>query len=110
MPIPAVDNGQSVYNMRVGNRVIQISAAQAAKGSPVLLDHVRMGTQVLIEYDACPVIVLRPAVPAPFLDNAFPAIAQEARDEGWECVPPDLANNLDHCLYVCEALPKTFTR
>ena len=104
MPIPAVDDAQSVYNMRVGNRVIQISAAQAANGSPVLLDHVRVGDEVLIEYDACPLAVLRPAVPAPFLDDAFSAIAQEARDEGWERVLSDRANYLDHCLYVCEAL------
>ncbi len=104
MPIPADDNGQSVYNMPVGNRGIQISAAQAADGSPVLSDHVRVGAEVLIEYGACPVVVLRPVVPAPFLDNAFSAIAQAARDEGWEHVLSDRANYLDHCLYVCEAL------
>ena len=103
-PIPAVDNPQSVYNTRVGNQVILLSTALAAKGSPMLWEHVSVGDEVLIEYDACPVAVLRPAVPAPSLDKYSAILAQALRDEGWERVPCDRANYLDPCLSVCEAL------
>jgi prevent-host-death family protein len=91
--------GQSVYNQRMGNRVIHISATEAASDFAALLDHVRAGDEVVIEHDARPVAVLRPAAPAPSLDKTFAAIAQDVPDEEWERVPKDLAKNLDHYLY-----------
>ena len=98
------------YNKRMGSRVIHISPAEAASDFPAVLDHMCAGDELVIEHGDRPVVVLRAAAPALSLDEASAAIAQEAPDEEWECIPPDLANNLDHCLYVCEALPKTFTR
>ena len=83
----------------MGNRVIHISAAEAASDFAALLDHVRAGDEVVIEHDARPVAVLRPATPAPSLDQAFAAIAQEVPNGEWERVPSDLAKNLDHYLY-----------
>jgi hypothetical protein len=93
VPIPTFlenANGQSVYNTRVGNCVIRISAAEAAS-VPALLDHVRVSDEVVIEHDAGPAAVVGPAAHVPFLDKAFAAVAQEAPDEGWERVPSDLA-------------------
>jgi len=83
----------------MGNRVIHISATEAADNFAALLDHVRAGDEVVIEHDARPVAVLRAASPAPSLDKTFAAIAKDVPDEEWECVPKDLAKNLDHYLY-----------
>jgi len=83
----------------MGNRVIHISAADAASDFAALLDHVRAGDEVVIEHDARPVAVLRPAAPQPTLDKAFAAIAREVPDEEWQRVPSDLAKNLDHYVY-----------
>ena len=79
----------------MGKRVIHISAT--ASDFAALLDHVRAGDEVVIEHDARPVAVLRPA--APSLDKTFAAIAQDVPNEEWERVPKDLAKNLDHYLY-----------
>jgi antitoxin (DNA-binding transcriptional repressor) of toxin-antitoxin stability system len=87
----------------MGNRVIHISVEEAASHFAALLDHVRAGDEVVIERDARPVAVLRPAVSAPSLDKTFAAIAQDFPDEEWERVPTDLAENLDH--YLCETAP-----
>jgi antitoxin (DNA-binding transcriptional repressor) of toxin-antitoxin stability system len=91
--------GQSVYNEGMGNRVIHISATEAANDFAALWEHVRAGHEVVIEHDARPVAVLRPAAPALSFDRAFTAIAQEVPDEEWGHVRPDLAKNLDHYLY-----------
>ena len=88
-----------MYNKGMGNRVIHISATEAASDFAALLEHVRAGDEVVIEHDAHPVAVLRPASPAPSLDKTFAAIAQEVPDEEWQRVPKDLAMNLDHYLY-----------
>ena len=83
----------------MGNRVIHISAEQAASDFAGLLDHVRAGNEVVIERDARPVAVLRPAPAAPSLEKAFADIAQEVPEEDWKRIPSDLAKNLDHYLY-----------
>jgi antitoxin (DNA-binding transcriptional repressor) of toxin-antitoxin stability system len=49
----------------MGNRVIHISDAEAASDFASLLDRVRAGDEVVIEHDAHPVAVLRPAPPSP---------------------------------------------
>jgi len=49
----------------MGNRVIHISDADAVSDFASLLDRVRAGDEVVIEHDAHPVAVLRPAPPAP---------------------------------------------
>jgi prevent-host-death family protein len=83
----------------MGSRVIHISAAEAASDFAALLDRVRAGDEVVIEHDARPVAVLRPAAPIPSLEQVLDAIAQEVPDAKWERVPSDLAKNLDH--YLC---------
>ena len=83
----------------MGNRVIHVSAAEAASDFAALLDLIRAGDEVVIEHDARPLAVLRPAAPRSSLEQAFEAIAQEVPDEEWERVPSDLAKNLDHYLY-----------
>jgi len=103
VPIPTFlenANGQSVYNTRVGNCVIRISAAEAASDFPALLDHARVSDKVVIEHDAGPPAVVGPAAPAASLDRGFAAIVQEAPDEGWEGIPCGLANNLDPYIYI----------
>lgn len=52
----------------MGNRVIHISDAEAASDFASLLDRVRAGDEVVIEHDAHPVAVLRPAPPAALRD------------------------------------------
>jgi antitoxin (DNA-binding transcriptional repressor) of toxin-antitoxin stability system len=89
--------GKSVCNKGMGSRVIHISAEETASDFAALLDHVRAGDEFVIEHDARPVAVLRPAAPA--LDKTFAAIAQDVPDEEWERAPNDLARNLDHYLY-----------
>jgi hypothetical protein len=104
VPIPTFlenANGQSVYNTRVGSCAIRISPAEVASDFPALLDHVRVSDEVVIEHDAGPTAVVGPTAPAPSPDRAFAAIAQEALDEGWDCVSSDLANNLNPYLYKC---------
>ena len=83
----------------MGNRVIHVSAAEAASDFAALLDRIRAGDEVVIEHDARPLAVLRPAAPTSSLEQAFEAIAQEVPDEEWDRVPSDLAKNLDHYLY-----------
>jgi antitoxin (DNA-binding transcriptional repressor) of toxin-antitoxin stability system len=86
--------------MGMGNRVIHISATEAASDFAALLDHIRAGDEVVIEHDACPVAVLRPAGPTPSLDKTFAAIVHDVPDEEWERVPKDLAMNLDHYRFL----------
>ena len=83
----------------MGKRVIHVSAAEAASDFAALLDRIRAGDEVVIEDDARPLAVLRPAAPTSSLEQAFAAIAQEVPDEDWKRVPSDLAKNLDHYLY-----------
>ena len=83
----------------MGNRVIHVSAAEAASDFAALLDRIRAGDEVVIEHDARPLAVLRPAAHRSSLEQAFEAIAQEVPDEEWQRVPSDLAKNLDHYLY-----------
>ena len=98
--------GQSVYNKRMGKRVIHISDAEAASDFASLLDRVRAADEVVIEHDARPVAVLRPAAPAQSMDRIFAAIAQDVPDEDWGRVPTDLSKNLDHYLYgISKATP-----
>jgi antitoxin (DNA-binding transcriptional repressor) of toxin-antitoxin stability system len=48
----------------MGNRMIHISDAEAASEFASLLDRVRAGAEVVIEHDARPIVVLRPAASA----------------------------------------------
>jgi prevent-host-death family protein len=83
----------------MGNRVIHISDAEAATDFASLLDRVRAGDEVVIEHDARPVAVLRPAAPPQSIEKTFAAISQDVPDGDWARVPTDLSKNLDHYLY-----------
>lgn len=83
----------------MGNRVIRVSDVEAASDFASLLDHVRAGDEVVIEHDASPVAVLRPAPPAQAIHEIFAAIAEGVPDNDWARVPTDLSKNLDHYLY-----------
>jgi antitoxin (DNA-binding transcriptional repressor) of toxin-antitoxin stability system len=83
----------------MGNRVVHISDTEAASDFASLLDRVRAGDEVVIEHDAHPVAVMRPAAPPQSIDKVFAAIAQDVPDEDWARVPTDLAKNLDNYLY-----------
>jgi antitoxin (DNA-binding transcriptional repressor) of toxin-antitoxin stability system len=91
---------RSVDNTDMGNRVIRISDAEAASDFTSLLDRVRAGDEVVIEHDARPVAVLRPAAPAQSIDKVFAAIAADVPDEDWARVPTDLSKNRDHYLWA----------
>jgi len=82
----------------MGNRVIHISSAEAAKDFAALLERVGAGDEVVIECEARPVAAMRPAASAPPRDEAFAAISREVPEEDWERVPKDFARNLDHYL------------
>jgi antitoxin (DNA-binding transcriptional repressor) of toxin-antitoxin stability system len=53
------------YNQVMAKEVIHISEAEAASDFAALLDRVRNGAEVVIETDARPVAVIRPAEPHP---------------------------------------------
>jgi len=88
-----------MYNINVGDRVIHVSDAEAARDFASLLDRVRAGNEIIIEHDARPVAVLRAPAAADSIEEIFAAIAQDVPDEDWERVPTDLSKNLDHYLY-----------
>lgn len=52
-----------MYNGVMAKRVIYISDAEAANDFASLLDRVRAGAEIVIEHDAQPVAVVRPAEP-----------------------------------------------
>jgi len=83
----------------MGNRVIHISDADAASDFISVLDRVCAGDEVVIEHDARPVAVLRPATPAQSIERDFAAIAGNVPEEDWARVPTDLSKDLDHYLY-----------
>lgn len=77
--------------------VIHISDAEAAKDFASLLDRVRAGAEVVIEHDARPVAVVRPAeAPRGRLLSESIALAEaHAKEMGYEPVmDPDFAADL----------------
>ncbi|PYU66244.1 MAG: hypothetical protein DMG49_22605 [Acidobacteria bacterium] len=54
---------KAMYNQDMAKHVIHISDAEAASDFASLLDRVREGAEVVIEHDARPVAVVRPAEP-----------------------------------------------
>lgn len=53
----------AMYNQAMARRVIHMSDAEAANDFASLLDRVRTGAEIVIEHDAWPVAVVRPAEP-----------------------------------------------
>jgi antitoxin (DNA-binding transcriptional repressor) of toxin-antitoxin stability system len=68
----------------MGNRVIHISDAEAASDFASLLDRVCAGDEVVIEHDAHPVAVLRPAPLAPAaLEDAVNSAERDQTEFRW---------------------------
>ena len=67
-----------MYNRVMAKHVIHISDAEAASDSfASLLDRVRAGAEIVIEHDARPVAVVRPAEPAVRLLSESLRLARE---------------------------------
>src|SRR5580658_5212031 len=63
VPQALQSGGGTVYNRGMTKHVIHISDAEAASDFASVLDRVREGAEVVIEHDARPVAVVRPAEP-----------------------------------------------
>jgi prevent-host-death family protein len=50
-----------MYNCDMPKKIIHISEADAASDFASILDRVRAGIEIVIEHNACPVAVVRPA-------------------------------------------------
>ncbi len=66
-----------MYNRVMAKHVIHISDAEAASDFASLLDRVRAGAEIVIEHDARPVAVVRPAEPAVRLLSESLRLARE---------------------------------
>lgn len=89
---------QTRYNQRMAKRVIHVSDADAASNFASLLDRVREGTEVVIEHNARPVAVVRPAeFPSGRLLSESIALAKaHAKELGYEpAFDPDFAADLE---------------
>ena len=90
-----------MYNEDMGNRVIHISDADAAGQFTSLLDRVRAGEEVVIEHDARPVAVLRPADSGRgrLLSESVALAEAHAREMGYEPVmDADFAADLEEII------------
>lgn len=66
-----------MHNRVMAKNVIHISDAEAASDFASLLDRVRAGAEIVIEHDARPVAVVRPAEPAVRLLSESLRLARE---------------------------------
>ena len=80
----------------MGNRVIRVSEAEAVGNFGSLLDKVRSGAEVVIEHDARPVAVVRPAEPASRSISECIALAEaHAKELGHEpTLDPDFGADI----------------
>ena len=81
----------------MGNRVIHISDAEAASDFASLLDRVRAGAEVVIEHDARPVAVVRPAEPVRRTISECIALAKAHEEESGQApvLDPDFAADVE---------------
>jgi len=81
----------------MGNRVIHISDAEAASDFASLLDRVRAGAEVVIEHDARPVAVVRPAEPVRRTISECIALAKAHEGESGQApvLDPDFAADVE---------------
>ena len=81
----------------MAKQVIHVSEAEAASNFASLLDRVRDGAEVIIEHDARPVAVVRPAeeVHGRLLSESIALAEAHAKDLGYEpTMDPDFAADL----------------
>jgi len=86
----------------MGNRVLHISDADAASDFTSLLNRVRAGEEVVIEHDARPVAVLRPADSGRgrLLSESVALAEAQAREMGYEPVmDADFAADLEEIIW-----------
>jgi antitoxin (DNA-binding transcriptional repressor) of toxin-antitoxin stability system len=82
--------------MSMGSRVIRVSESEAVDNFGRVLNSVRAGAEVVIECDARPVAVVRPAEPARRSVSECIALAEaHAKESGHEpTLDPDFAADL----------------
>ena len=81
-----------MYNLTMPKRVIHISDAEAANDFPSLLDRVRAGAEIVIEHDARPVAVVRPAEPVRRTISECIALLPE---DSTATIDPDFAKDVE---------------
>jgi len=77
---------QTGYNLGMAKDVFHISDADAANDFASVLDRVRAGAEIIIEHDARPVAVVRPAEPRPgrLLSESIALADAHAKELGYE--------------------------
>ena len=88
----------TVYNQRMARHVIHISEAEAASDFELVMTRVREGAEVVIERDAKPVAVVRPAEPARGrpISECIALAETHAKEAGYEPVlDADFAADLE---------------
>jgi prevent-host-death family protein len=80
--------------------VIHISEAEAARDFAALLDRVRKGAEIVIEHDARPVAVVRPAAPVRRSLSECIALAKVHEEETGKApvLDPDFAQDVEEIL------------
>jgi prevent-host-death family protein len=82
-----------MYNQAMAKHVIHISDAEAASDFASLLDRVRAGAEIVIEHDARPVAVVRPAEPHVRLLSESLRLAREHGSTA--TLDPDFAKDVE---------------
>jgi len=90
-----------MYNHHMANNVIRISEAEAASDFAALMARVRAGAEVIIERDAKPIAVVRPAeaLRGRPISECIALAEAHARELGYEpTMDPDFAADLEEII------------
>ena len=90
-----------VYNHVMAKDVVHISEAEAANNFGALMERVRAGAEVIIERDAKPVAVVRPAevVRGRPISECIALAEAHAKELGYEpTLDPDFAGDLEEII------------
>lgn len=94
--------GIAVYNQPMPKEVIHVSEAEASSDFASLLARVREGAEVVIEHDARPVAVVRPAgphSPGRLLSESIALAEAHAKELGYEPIlDTDFAADLEEII------------
>lgn len=82
-----------MYNWRMPKNVIHVSDTEAANDFATLLERVRTGAEIVIEHDARPVAVVRPAEPHVRLLSESLRLAKEHASTA--TLDPDFAKDVE---------------
>ena len=90
-----------MYNQRMAKDVIHISEAEAASDFELVMTRIREGAEVIIERDAKPVAVVRPAEPVRGrpISECIALAEAHAKETGYEpTLDPDFAADLEEII------------